>query len=269
MVAPLAGQVALAQSGPVPPDSWARRQEIAQLGEITPNVAADFDPLLSTPTFIRSTTAFLTRRSGRTPAQIVADFVNDNPASFGVSLSGGSGGNLAGAEQFTPATYRTIRDFETPSLGPTGVRHVTYQQTHNGQDIYGCLLTANVTGDGMLVNIGSRFVAEPGTPIMPPTCDEANRTVRDIIAAACDEVSDTRIADIVNLIAPEAVCAFDWKAGHAFQGVGDTALWVRSVLHPVSATELVQAWVVRLPSNPSSDDAAWECMVKHSDLSVL
>ncbi|MCC6952310.1 MAG: M36 family metallopeptidase [Phycisphaerales bacterium] len=266
MVAPLAGQAALAQSEPVPPDSWARRQEIDQLGEITPNVAADFDPLLGTPTFIRSTTAFLTRRSGRTPAQIVADFINDNPASFGVSLSGG---NLAGAEQFTPATYRSIRDFETPSLGPTGVRHLTYQQTHNGQDIYGCLLTSNITGDGMLVNIGSRFVPEPANPISAPACDEANRTVRDIVAAACDEVGDARIADIVNLIAPEAVCAWDWKDGHAFQGVGETALWVRSVLHPVSATELVQAWVVRLPSNPSQDDAAWECIVKHSDLSVL
>ncbi|MCE7975489.1 MAG: hypothetical protein DYG92_14400, partial [Leptolyngbya sp. PLA1] len=109
------------------------------------------------------------------------------------------------AEQFTPATYRTIRDFETPSLGPTGVRHLTYQQTHNGQDIYGSLLTANVTGGGMLVNIGSRFVPEPVGPITPPACDEANRTVRDIVAAACDEVGDTRIADIVNLIAPEAV----------------------------------------------------------------
>ncbi|MCE7975452.1 MAG: hypothetical protein DYG92_14205, partial [Leptolyngbya sp. PLA1] len=85
----------------------------------------------------------------------------------------------------------------------------------------------------------------------------------------CDGVNDNRIADIVNLIAPEAVCAFDWKDGHAFQGAGETALWVRSVLHPVSAGELVQAWVVRLPSNPSQDEAAWECMVKHSDLSVL
>jgi hypothetical protein len=112
------------------------------------------------------------------------------------------------------------------------VRHLTYQQTHNGQDIYGCLLTANITGDGMLVNIGSRFVPEPGTPISAPACDEANRTVRDVVAAACDEVGDTRIADIVNLIAPEAVCAWDWKDGHAFQGVGETALWVRSVLHP-------------------------------------
>ncbi|MFZ2874238.1 MAG: M36 family metallopeptidase [Phycisphaerales bacterium] len=266
MVAPLAGQAALAQSEPVPPDSWARRQEIAQLGEITPNVAADFDPVLGTPTFIRSTTAFLTRRSGRTAAQIVADFVNDNPATFGVSLSGG---NIAGAEQFTPATYRTIRDFETPTLGPTGVRHLTYQQTHNGQDIYGSLLTANVTGDGMLVNIGSRFVAEPAGPITPPACDEANRTVRDIVAAACDEVSDSRIADIVNLISPEAVCAFDWKAGHAFQGVGDTALWVRSVLCPIAEGGVVQAWHVRLPSNPEAEGAAWECVIGHSDLSLL
>ncbi|MCE7975513.1 MAG: hypothetical protein DYG92_14520 [Leptolyngbya sp. PLA1] len=246
MVAPLAGQAALAQSEPVPPDSWARHQEIAQLGEITPNVAADFDPVLGTPAFIRSTTAFLTRRSGRTAAQIVADFVNDNPATFGVSLSGG---NIAGAEQFTPATYRIIRDFETPSLGPTGVRHLTYQQTHNGQDIYGSLLTANVTGDGMLLNIGSRFVAEPSAPISAPECDEANRTVRDVVAAACDEVGDTRIADIANLIAPEAVCAFDWKDGHAFQGVGESRRpnWCR------------RGWCAcrRTPIRPTRRGSAW------------
>jgi|GEM_PF-2411509 len=266
MVAALGEQVARGQPDPVPPDSWARRQEIAQLGEITPNVAADFDPLLGTPTFIRSTTALLTRRSGRTSSQVVADFVNDNPATFGVSLGGG---HLIATGEFTNATYRTLRDFITPSLGPTGVRHLTYQQTHSGQDIYGCILTANVTGDGMLVNIGSRFVTEPASPLSPPACDEANRTVRDVVAAACDEVQDSRIADIVNLIAAEDVCAFDWKEGRAFQGVGDTALWVRSVLHPMSATELVQAWVVRLPSNPGQEDAAWECMVKHSDLTVL
>ncbi|MCE7975512.1 MAG: hypothetical protein DYG92_14515 [Leptolyngbya sp. PLA1] len=31
----------------------------------------------------------------------------------------------------------------------------------------------------------------------------------------------------------------------------------------------MQAWVVRLPANPDQADAAWECMVKHSDLTVL
>jgi len=261
MVAALGEQVARGQTDPVPPDSWARRQEIAQLGEITPNVAADFDPLLGTPTFIRSTTAFLTRRSGRTATQVVADFVNDNPATFGVSLSGG---NLIAVGEFPNATYRTIRDFETPSLGPTGVRHLTYQQTHNGQDIYGCILTANVTGDGMLVNIGSRFVPEPAVPMTAPTCG-----ARDAVAAACDEVGDARIMDIVGLIAPDADCTTDWTVPHRYEGVGETGLSVRAVLYVEAPPSIVQAWSVRLPNDPAREDAATHCIVRHSDGVIL
>jgi hypothetical protein len=259
LLSPCAPAVALAQPEP----NYAREQEIAQMGEVTPNVAADFDPVLGTPTFIRSTTAYLTRRSTRTPAQVVADFVNDNPATFGVSLGGGA---LTGAAQFPEAEFRIIRDFVTPALGPTGVRHLTYQQQHNGQDIYGSILTANVTGDGMLVNISSRFVAAPAgaAAITPPTCG-----ARNAVAAACDAVDDDRIADITNLIDPNDDCTTDWTVGQVYQGVGETALYVQCVLHPVSATELAQAWVVRLPSNPNHEDAAWECIIKHSDLTVI
>jgi hypothetical protein len=255
--------LAAGQSLAQPEPNYAREQEIAQMGEVTPNVAADFDPVLGTPTFIRSTTAYVTRRSTRTPAQVVADFVSDNPATFGVSLGGGA---LTGAAQFPVAEFRVIRDFVTPTLGPTGVRHLTYQQQHNGQDIYGSILTANVTGDGMLVNISSRFVATPqgAAAITPPNCG-----ARNTVAAACDAMDDARIADITNLIDPNDDCTTDWTVGHAYHGVGETALYVQCVLHPVSATELVQAWVVRLPSNPVQDDAAWECIVKHSDLSVI
>jgi hypothetical protein len=248
---------------PWPEPNYAREQEIAQMGEVTPNVAADFDPVLGTPTFIRSTTAYLTRRSTRTPAQVVADFVNDNPATFGVSLGGGA---LTGAAQFPEAEYRVIRDFVTPTLGPTGVRHLTYQQQHNGQDIYGSILTANVTGDGMLVNISSRFVAAPAgaAAITPPTCG-----ARNTVAAACDAMDDARIADITNLIDPNDDCTTDWTVGHAYQGVGETALLVRSVLCPLPGMGLAQAWHVRLPANPDTEDAAWDCVIRHDDLSVL
>jgi hypothetical protein len=259
LLSPCAPAVALAQPEP----NYAREQEIAQMGEVTPNVAADFDPVLGTPTFIRSTTAYLTRRSTRTPAQVVADFVNDNPATFGVSLGGGA---LTGAAQFPEAEFRVIRDFVTPTLGPTGVRHLTYQQQHNGQDIYGSILTANVTGDGMLVNISSRFVAAPAgaAAITPPTCG-----ARNAVAAACDEMDDARIADITNLIDPGDDCTTDWTVGHAYHGVGETALLVRSVLCSLPGEGVVQAWWVRLPANPDAEDASWECVIRHTDLSLL
>ena len=53
------------------------------MGEITPNVSVTYGEL-GTPTFIRSTTAFLSRRSTAAPLDIAAAFVNDNPSLFGV-----------------------------------------------------------------------------------------------------------------------------------------------------------------------------------------
>ncbi|MCC6951199.1 MAG: hypothetical protein IT433_07100, partial [Phycisphaerales bacterium] len=74
-----AARVVLAQ----PDLDTLREQEIAQMGEITPNVSVTYGEL-GTPTFIRSTTAFLSRRSTAAPLDIAAAFVNDNPALFGV-----------------------------------------------------------------------------------------------------------------------------------------------------------------------------------------
>lgn len=181
--------------------------------------------------------------------------MNAHPATFGVSLGGG---NLTGGATLPEVEYRVIRDYVTPGLG---VRHLAYQQQHNGQDMYGCLLTANVTTDGMLVNIGSTFLPEPAVPITPPTCGATNA-----VAAACDAVDDARIADVCDLI--EVDCQ-DWKQGHGYDGVGATGLFVKTVLHPVMADQLVQAWLVRLPDNPASDGAAWECLVRASDLAIL
>jgi hypothetical protein len=82
-------------------------------------------------------------------------------------------------------------------------------------------------------------------------------------------MNDARIMDITNLIDAGEDCTTDWAAGRAFPGVGETALYVQCVLHPVSANELVQAWVVRLPSNPDQADAAWECIVRHADGAII
>lgn len=239
--------------------NFAREQELAQQGEITPLLVADFDPVLDTPTFIRSTVAYLTRRSQNTPTQIVADYVNNNPGIFGISLDGGS---IVGGHEFADSSCRVIRDYVTAS---TGVRHLAYQQTWGGQDVFGSILSANVTADGLLVNIGSTFVPTPATPATgTPTCGAA-----DAVAAACDSVGDSRMADIVGLIPAQSECTFNWAAGALFSGVGDTPLYVKSVFYPESRSTLSQAWLVRLPTNPASDDAAWECLIRTSDLTQL
>ncbi|MFZ2874311.1 MAG: M36 family metallopeptidase [Phycisphaerales bacterium] len=199
-----------------------------------------FDPVLDTPTFIRSTTAFLTRRSAEDAESIAANFVNAHPALF-------RRGSLEASE------FRVLRDYTTSSLG---VRHFTFQQRHNGQDVYGCLLTANVTSDGMLVNIGSSLVPAPETPLDPPECG-----ARDAVAAACEAMNDDRAATLLALIPVEAECATDWAAGQHLGGTGVDSLFVRSVLFPVSATQLAQAWLVILPGNPAAGNARFECVI--------
>jgi hypothetical protein len=223
-----------------PEPNYAREQEIAQMGEMTPGVRVSFDPLLNTPTFIRSTTAFLTRRSTDSALKVVGDFVDANPALFGRGM-------LEADE------YRVVRDYSTPSLG---VRHLTLQQVHNGQDVHGSLLTANITTDGMLVNIGSTLVPMPGAEVEPPACG-----ARDAIEAACTAMQDDRVATLLALVPVETECSTDWAAGQDLGGGGVDGLYVRSVLYPQSVTELIQAWQVILPVNPGAENARFECVV--------
>jgi hypothetical protein len=225
-----------------------REQEVAQMGEVTPNVSVTCGEF-GTPTFIRSTTAFLTRRREADAMVIAADFVNDNPALFGVPFPGAAG-------------YRVLRNYVTTSLG---VRHITLQQRHEGQDVFGSLLTANVITDGMLVNIGSSFLPVGSGVTGAPTCG-----ARDAIAAACQEVEDDRLEDLLALVPEAADCTTDWKAGQSL-GVGSAVggMFVQSVLYPVSATGIVQAWDVRLPYREDDGGTQWQCLIAHADGELL
>ena len=218
------------------------------MGEITPNVSVTYGEL-GTPTFIRSTTAFLSRRSTASPLDIAAAFVNDNPALFGVPFPAAN-------------DYRSLRNYVTPSLG---VRHITLQQRHGGQDVFGGLLTANITTDGMLVNIGSSFLPMPAGLSGAPACG-----ARNAIAAACDAMDDDRLEDLLALVPEATECTTDWASGQSV-GVGSSVggMFVQAVLYPVSATEIVQAWDVRLPYREADGGTQWQCVIAHSDGSLL
>ncbi|MCC6950828.1 MAG: M36 family metallopeptidase, partial [Phycisphaerales bacterium] len=204
---------------------------------------------LGTPTFIRSTTAFLSRRSTAAPLDIAAAFVNDNPALFGVPFPAAN-------------DYRSLRNYVTPSLG---VRHITLQQRHGGQDVFGSLLTANITTDGMLVNIGSSFLPMPAGLTGAPACG-----ARNAIASACDAMDDDRLEDLLALVPEATECTTDWASGQSV-GVGTAVggMFVQAVLYPVSATEIVQAWDVRLPYRDADGGTQWQCIVAHSDGALL
>jgi len=218
------------------------------MGEITPNVSVTYGEL-GTPTFIRSTTAFLSRRSTAAPLDIAAAFVNDNPSLFGVPFPAAN-------------DYRALRNYVTPSLG---VRHITLQQRHAGQDAFGGLLTANITTDGMLVNVGSAFLPMPAGLTSAPACG-----ARNAIAAACEAMDDDRLEDLLALVPVATECTTDWAAGQSVGGGSAVGgMFVQAVLFPVSATQIVQAWDVRLPYHDADGGTQWQCLIAHEGGALL
>lgn len=124
--------------------AWeARQAEVRKLIAEIPELRIDDHPLFATPAFVRSTRAFLSAPAAATdPADVVARFVHDHAALFEID-----------ALEIPAATV--IRDFRTDH---NGVTHLTFQQQLRGLDIFGCLIRANVTADGRLINISSSML---------------------------------------------------------------------------------------------------------------
>lgn len=126
------------------PEGAARRAEALRLLAAVPELRIDDDPLLGTPVFVRSTRAFLTAPApGADPAGVVADYIHDHGALFGIDAKAISGA-------------RVVRNFRTDH---NGVTHLTFQQQLGGLDIAGCIVRANVAADGRLINVSSTMLA--------------------------------------------------------------------------------------------------------------
>jgi hypothetical protein len=135
------------------PKLAARFEAMTLLRKHVPTARIDDNQIFGTPQFVRSTEEFLTpARPGVDAIDVVAEFVQDYAAMF-----------ESDAGEVRKA--RVSRDFRTDH---NGVRHLSFQQQHDGVDLFKIEMTANVTADGRLINVGGGFVPRPAGGFTPP-----------------------------------------------------------------------------------------------------
>ena len=122
--------------------------EAYELGSY-PDVVMDRDPDFGTPHFIRRRAGFLSPPPpGVPPSAILAAFVRANARVL----------MLAPSDLDDPHGV-VARDYRTPG---NGMRHVRWQQRHEGVDIFGAHLALNLTANHRIINVSSRalYLAE-------------------------------------------------------------------------------------------------------------
>ncbi|MFP6584792.1 MAG: extracellular metalloproteinase, partial [Candidatus Hydrogenedentota bacterium] len=126
------------------------------------NFRVSYDELFGTPTFVRSTSRFLTDADPQGNRMVaIREFVRDNSGLFILNDSVLDG-------------TRVSSDYTSAN---NGVRHIYLQQTINGLDLIGAGLSANFTRDGQLINISSTLLPVPDSLTSNPgiTAAEAAR----------------------------------------------------------------------------------------------
>lgn len=113
-----------------------------------PHVRVDRHEFFGTPAYVGSTVRFLTER--RDPAEVDAIAVVSEYVARHCDVFGFDAAELSDT--------RLSRDFVTRH---NGVRHLTFQQQHEGIDVFGAVLRTSVTRHGQIISIGSTMLARP------------------------------------------------------------------------------------------------------------
>ena len=125
----------------------ARSSDLDALKARIPALDIQLDANFGTPQWVGSTLAFLTDPAPGVDAKsVVGAFLAAHNGLFEID----SGRNWPKA--------RMPRDFLTDH---NGVHHFTFQQQIKGVDLFECWVTANVSRDGRLINIGSTMLPCP------------------------------------------------------------------------------------------------------------
>ncbi len=190
----------------------ARRAELDRLAFDLPMFSFEEHEFFATPQWVGSTARFLTAPAELAPRDVVATFVGQHPALFEIGPA-----DLADA--------RVTREFRTQHNGAT---HLTWQQEIDGLELVGCVLNANVTKKGELINVSSSFLPTPEKGWNLPA---ARLSALDAVRAAAANVGVRLSTD------PE---------GSAPQGGSDRQSWSSSAFLPTepATTERVAfAWM--------------------------
>lgn len=233
-------------------DVMARYAEARALRGSDPFLRIDDDPVFGTPRWLASTVHFLTRPvDGPFDAvRIVRKYVEEHPGLFEIR-----------PEVLDEA--RRTRDYVTPK---TRTRHLTFQQTIGGVDLYGAKLRANVTRKGELVNISSTMLPpygmESGMGFAPSRI--ALSPVQAIRAAAA-AIGTQVTRDPAPMTAPAGASLSRTWVSPDFRA--DRALTTEIVYFPRTRADIRAAWRVELPEVGIGN--VYEVVVDATDGSIL
>jgi hypothetical protein len=204
----------------------AREAELAELAGRIPDLRLDEDEFFGTPHFLRSTRALLTgpARGPFTAVDVVADFVREHPALYGVDAAEVHGARLA-------------RNLLTRH---NGVTHLTLQQQVRGLDLWGAELKASVTAAGALINASSTLLPRPAGDFSVPA---ARLSAQDAVLVAFDNVGVRSLRLPTPLGPPTGIEWLQtWNAGDIVRA--DTPLSTRLLMFPLDRDTVHPAFEV-------------------------
>jgi len=209
-------------------DAWARRQAaLARLRADIPDLACSDHPLFGTPSFLRSTSRFLTPPSKADAPTIVREYLIAQADLVEIDVAELDKG-------------RVTRDYVTHA---GLMRHFTWQQMHDGLDLVGCEVRANVTGRGELINLSVAMVPRPAADFEVPA---AVLSALDAIRLAAGNAGITLTTDPTPATPQEgASLEQTWNNGPDFRA--DEPIVTRRVLYPMSRENIRPAWAVFVP----------------------
>ena len=224
-----------------PPAATASRDAgAAKLQNSVPGVEVSYDSLLGTPRFVRSRNGFLTGQNGvgggvtalsRSSTYLgdadrpVKLFLDENAGLYGFGSEA-----LAGAQKTRDAVGKS-----------NGLRTVVWEQQLNGLPVFDAKLVANITQQGELVSVASRFVpALAGTAARAADSTTADLTANQAIASALASMGE----------AGEPVVSASTGLDNPFQKftVGSRSAHARLVFLPMSGSTVRLAYEVYVNS---------------------
>ncbi|MBX3408378.1 MAG: M36 family metallopeptidase [Phycisphaeraceae bacterium] len=205
-----------------------------------PSVIVTRDALLDLPFEVLSTSEWLTagapnEAARRAPEGVVREFLTQ----FG------------GVFELSPETLNHARLARGYKTDHNGVTHLDWHQQHNGADIVGCTLRANVLPDGRLMNIGSSMLPRPEggfqTPAIAISPLDALRIAMENVGIKLESEPTSEIAG------GDAEANWQdhrrvWRGVTELRPDEQPEVMTRLVYFPKTRADLRPAWAVVVPT---------------------
>jgi hypothetical protein len=153
------------QQAPAPTSPSERAARVHLRRDLGKDGVVRMDSVTGTPELVADRDGFLTPPQPGKARTIALDYVEDNATAFGLD-----GNDLNGVRVEDEYSWN-------------GIRHVQMRQVVHGLPVLDASVSANVTGDGQLINVGGSPQPDPGVASTEPTVDAAG-AVESVLRSA-------------------------------------------------------------------------------------